>query len=154
MLPTIRETEKKKKRKGPTRKWLRCTGCLLVVECEFTSHTKATWNEWRDELNRNENASDISDDRSTFYTNVTDQNSPVTGASMSIMVFSERKRAAPSLIIRRAAASSILPSSIKCCFKTSGRGRSVRASKTSATVNLCDGGNGTSVKIKITESEK
>jgi len=64
---------------------------------------------------------------------------------MSIIVFSERRRAAPSLIIRRAAVSSILPSTMKCCFSTSGRGDPVRSSKTSATVILCDGGNGTSV---------
>jgi len=64
---------------------------------------------------------------------------------MSIIVFSERRRAAPSLIIRRAAVSSILPSTMKCCFRTSGRGDPVRSSKTSATVILCDGGNGTSV---------
>lgn len=74
-----------------------------------------------------------------------EEDSPVTGASISIMVFSERRRAAPSLTIRRAAASSILPSRIKCCLRTSGRGRSVRGSNTSATVNLCDGGKGTSV---------
>lgn len=74
-----------------------------------------------------------------------EEDSPVTGASISIIVFSERRRAAPSLTIRRAAASSILPSRIKCCLRTSGRGRSVRGSNTSATVNLCDGGKGTSV---------
>lgn len=72
---------------------------------------------------------------------------------MSIMVFSERRRAAPSLIIRRAAASSILPSRIKCCFRTSGRGDPVRSSKTSATVILCDGGNGTSNVNKTNATE-
>lgn len=63
---------------------------------------------------------------------------------MSIIVFSERRRAAPSLMMRSAAASSILPSRMKCCLRTSGRGLPVRASKTSATVSLRDGGNGTS----------
>lgn len=69
----------------------------------------------------------------------------MTGASISIIVFSERRRAAPSVTMRRAAASSILPSRIKCCLRTSGRGRSVRGSNTSATVSLCDGGKSTSV---------
>lgn len=72
--------------------------------------------------------------------------SPVTGASISIIVFSERSRAAPSFTIRRAAASSILPSRIKCCLRTSGRGRFVSGSNTSATVSLCDGGKRTSAE--------
>jgi hypothetical protein len=68
---------------------------------------------------------------------------PVTGASMSIIVFSDRSNVAPSLIIRRAAASSIRPSSMKCCFRTSGRGFAVRVSNTSVVVSLWLGGNGT-----------
>lgn len=62
---------------------------------------------------------------------------------MSIMVLSERKRLAPSVTIRSAAASSILPSRMKCCLRMSGRGFPVRGSNTSPTVSLCDGGNGT-----------
>jgi len=68
---------------------------------------------------------------------------PVTGASMSIIVFSDLRRAAPSLMILSATFSSILPSSMKCCFKISVRGLFVLASNTSAIVSLCDGGNGT-----------
>jgi len=72
---------------------------------------------------------------------------PVTGASMSIIVFSDRSNVAPSLIIRRAAASSIRPSSMKCCFRTSGRGFAVRVSNTSVVVSLWLGGNGTPKKL-------
>lgn len=60
---------------------------------------------------------------------------------MSIIVFSDRKSAAPSLTMRRAAASSILPSNVKCCLSTSGFGLFVRASKTSSTVSFPDDGN-------------
>lgn len=81
------------------------------------------------------------------------KNLPVTGASISIIVLSERRRAAPSLTIRSAADSSILPSRIKCCLSTSGRGRPVRVSKTSAIVSLRDGGNGTPVKNKREEKK-
>lgn len=70
---------------------------------------------------------------------------PVTGASISIIVFSDLSRAAPSCMIRKAAASSIRPSSIKCCLSTSDWGLPVRASNTSATVNLWLGGKGTPV---------
>ena len=62
---------------------------------------------------------------------------------MSIMVFSWRSRAAPSLMMRSAAASSIRPSKMKCCLRTSGRGLPVFVSNTSATDNLRLGGNGT-----------
>lgn len=68
---------------------------------------------------------------------------PVTGASISIIVFSDLSRAAPSCMIRKAAASSIRPSSIKCCLSTSDWGLPVRASNTSAAVNLWLGGKGT-----------
>ncbi len=73
-------------------------------------------------------------------------NEPVTGASMSIIVFSWRSRAAPSLMMRRAAASSIRPSKMKCCLSTSGRGLPVFVSNTSATDNLRLGGNGTPIQ--------
>lgn len=68
---------------------------------------------------------------------------PVTGASISIIVFSDLSRVAPSCMIRKAADSSIRPSSIKCCLSTSDWGLPVRASNTSATVNLWLGGKGT-----------
>lgn len=70
---------------------------------------------------------------------------PVTGASMSIIVFSERNNVAPSFMILRAAASSIRPSRMKCCLSTSGRGLFVRESNTSEAVSLLLGGNGTPV---------
>lgn len=73
----------------------------------------------------------------------TEEKLPVTGASISIIVFSDLSRAAPSCMIRKAAASSIRPSSIKCCLSTSDWGLPVRASNTSATVNLWLGGKGT-----------
>ena len=68
---------------------------------------------------------------------------PVTGASISIIVFSFLSSMAPSLMILRAADSSILPSRMKCCFNTSGRGLLVRGSNTSLIVSLLEGGNGT-----------
>lgn len=68
---------------------------------------------------------------------------PVTGASMSIMVFSDLSSDAPSLTMRNAAASSIRPSSMKCCFNMSGRGLFVLESHISAVVNFRPGGNGT-----------
>ncbi|CAB0001016.1 unnamed protein product [Nesidiocoris tenuis] len=71
---------------------------------------------------------------------------PVTGASMSIIVFSDLRRVAPSLMMRSAAASSIRPSAMKCCLRTSGRGRPPLLSNTSEAVSLCDGGKGTSEK--------
>ena len=71
---------------------------------------------------------------------------PVTGASMSIMVFSDLSSAAPSLMILSATFSSILPSSMKCCLSISVRGLFVFASNTSAIDSLCDGGNGTPVE--------
>ena len=71
---------------------------------------------------------------------------PVTGASISTIVFSDLSKAAPSLIIFRAALSSILPSKIKCCFKISGLGLLVRWSKTSGMVSRWAGGNGTPEK--------
>lgn len=73
---------------------------------------------------------------------------------MSIIVFSERKSVAPSWIIRSAAGSSIRPSKMKCCLRTSGRGLPVRVSNTSDTVSLCDGGNGTAKKRKIQIKKK
>lgn len=79
---------------------------------------------------------------------------PVTGASMSIIVFSCRRRAAPSLMMRRAAASSMRPSRTKCCLRTSGRGLPVLASNTSATDNLRLGGNGTPKKEKKRRKNK
>lgn len=72
--------------------------------------------------------------------------SPVTGASISIIVFSFLSSIAPSLMILRAADSSMRPSRMKCCFRTSGRGLFVRASNTSLIVNLLEGGNGTPEK--------
>jgi len=71
--------------------------------------------------------------------------SPVTGASMSIMVFSDLSSDAPSLTMRNAAASSIRPSSMKCCFNVSGRGLFVLESHISAVVNFRPGGNGTPI---------
>ena len=68
---------------------------------------------------------------------------PVTGASMSIIVFSDLRRAAPSLMILSAAFSSSRPSRMKCCLRTSGLGLLVRESNTSAIVILFAGGNGT-----------
>ena len=68
---------------------------------------------------------------------------PVTGASMSIIVFSDLSRAAPSLMILSAAFSSSRPSRMKCCLRTSGLGLLVRESNTSAIVILFAGGNGT-----------
>lgn len=68
---------------------------------------------------------------------------PVTGASISIIVFSDLSNEAPSLTMRNAAASSIRPSRIKCCFSISGRGLFVLWSHTSAVVNFRPGGNGT-----------
>ena len=47
---------------------------------------------------------------------------PVTGASMSIIVFSCLNKAAPSFIILRAVSSVTRPSRIKCCLRTSGLG--------------------------------
>lgn len=47
---------------------------------------------------------------------------PVTGASMSSMVFSWRRMAAPSLMIRRATASSTRPSLVRCALSRSTRG--------------------------------
>ena len=44
---------------------------------------------------------------------------PVTGASISIMVFSDLSREAPSLMTLNAALSSMRPSRMKCCFNTS-----------------------------------
>lgn len=72
---------------------------------------------------------------------------PVTGASISIIVFSERNSMAPSVMMRNAAASSMRPSSMKCCLSTSGFGLpELRLSNTSATVSLCAGGNRTPAK--------
>lgn len=66
---------------------------------------------------------------------------------MSIIVFSDFSSAAPSWIILKAAASSIRPSSIKCCLSTSGFGLLViRLSNTSDTVNLWQGGKRTPVE--------
>lgn len=62
---------------------------------------------------------------------------------MSIMVFSDLSSDAPSLTMRNAAASSIRPSSMKCCFNMSGRGLFVLESHISAVVNFRPGGNGT-----------
>jgi len=62
---------------------------------------------------------------------------------MSIMVFSDLRSDAPSLTMRNAAASSIRPSRMKCCFNMSGRGLFVLWSHTSAVVNFRPGGNGT-----------
>lgn len=71
-------------------------------------------------------------------------NQPVTGASMSIIVFSLRSSVAPSWMMRTAAASSMRPSSMKCCLRTSGKGLPLpRRSNTSATVSLWLGGNRT-----------
>lgn len=75
--------------------------------------------------------------------------SPVTGASMSIMVFSDLRSDAPSLTMRNAAASSIRPSRMKCCFNMSGRGLFVLWSHTSAVVNFRPGGNGTPATEEI-----
>uniref|UniRef100_A0A182J1E9 Uncharacterized protein n=1 Tax=Anopheles atroparvus TaxID=41427 RepID=A0A182J1E9_ANOAO len=73
----------------------------------------------------------------------------VTGASMSIIVLSAFRIAAPSWMIRKAAFSSIRPSRMKCCFSTSGRGLPVCESNTSDAVSLCFGGKGT---LSITRS--
>lgn len=62
---------------------------------------------------------------------------------MSIIVFSDLSNEAPSLTMRNAAASSIRPSRMKCCFNMSGRGLFVLWSHTSAVVNFRPGGNGT-----------
>lgn len=75
---------------------------------------------------------------------------PVTGASISIIVFSCRKSAAPSFIILRATSSVTLPSNMKCCLKTSGRGLPLE-SNTSLMVSLWLGGNGTPKTDKIYE---
>ena len=72
---------------------------------------------------------------------------PVTGASMSIMVFSCRRSAAPSLMIRNATSSVTRPSRMKCCFRTSGLGLPL-ASKASLIVTLWLGGNGTAESKK------
>lgn len=78
--------------------------------------------------------------------------SPVTGASMSIIVFSDLSSDAPSLTMRNAAASSIRPSRMKCCFSMSGRGLFVLWSHTSAVVSFRPGGNGTPVTGEINQS--
>lgn len=68
---------------------------------------------------------------------------PVTGASISIIVFSCFSIWAPSLMIRRATDSSNRPSRMKCCFKTSALGLPVFSSYTSDSVNLFASGTGT-----------
>lgn len=81
--------------------------------------------------------------------------SPVTGASISIMVFSDLRSAAPSLMIFKAALSSIRPSRMKCCFNTSGLGLLVRGSNTSEMVSLLEGGKGTPANVgENTRGEK
>lgn len=59
---------------------------------------------------------------------------PVTGASMSIIVFSCLNKDAPLLIIFKATSSCSLPSKIKCCLRTSGLGLSL-LSNTSLSVS-------------------
>lgn len=63
------------------------------------------------------------------------------GASTSIMVFSCRRMAAPSLMIFRAASSSRRPSFTRWLLRTSRRG--LPSSNTSFSVSRCVGGNGT-----------
>lgn len=70
----------------------------------------------------------------------------VTGASMSIIVFSAFSRAAPSCMMRRAADSSSRPSDTKYFFSSSRLGWPLRPTNTSATVSLCLGGNLTSAE--------
>lgn len=67
---------------------------------------------------------------------------PVTGASMSIIVFSCRNNAAPSFMSFNATPSSSLPSSIKCCFITSIFGLPLE-SNISDVLSLWAGGKGT-----------
>lgn len=66
------------------------------------------------------------------------------GASTSIMVFSCRRMAAPSLMIFSAASSSRRPSFTRWLFRTSRRG--LPSSNTSFSVSLCVGGKGTAAK--------
>ena len=61
---------------------------------------------------------------------------------MSIMVFSCRSKAAPSLISLRATSSVTRPSRMKCCLRTSGRGFPL-GSNTSLMVSRWLGGKGT-----------
>ena len=104
--------------------------------------TRRVHNVLRADQNKNTEHSTISNDM-VFYQSCL----PVTGASMSIMVFSCRRSAAPSLMIRNATSSVTRPSRMKCCFRTSGLGLPL-ASKASLIVTLWLGGNGTA------ESEK
>lgn len=67
---------------------------------------------------------------------------PVIGASTSIMVFSLRRMAAPSLIILSAISSSTRPSFTKWFFRTSTLGIP-SMSNTSSDVKRCVGGKGT-----------